>query len=999
MYKTFMYNNFNKKFEKFKRLIIERKYEKLIKYNIDSIINYIKKTKTKISIKDLLFDFLHSRDNYFSSSHMKNNFKSKLDFKYYNFIYNFIIKLDDISESSMYHFINTITTINGGHKILEKIKNNKKINIIKILKNQINPMVVKENAATYGTLLNFLWWNKNFPEENFNIPFYKKILMNSFRNSDDRIYKYLLKEIINPLPNSLKEKYLDTHVINQIIRNSFCYHIPEKYSLRRIKELSKYYDLNPYFNILMESVYLNKSVNTLMKYYYSENKILLSNMSSYENLNINVFNENEKNIIDFNNKLKTDYEKNLFYISRFICNKDLTFLNNKIKLIPIKNFWKLNLNYRNILGSIWNTIGQKIWSSQAIKSSTCVVNKFYCMQKNDYIMSINILKFLSNYNYSSFGASELFGYKLYSIELVFFILPFFKFIRINNNIFKSSKSHMILLGNRLMHHFRIYIRKYKKKHKINRKIRYYPILNEVVNFKPNPKKKVLKNGSLKYNLNKQKFNKVPPYHLHFNELKYIDNFLIRTKADGVITYNLPIEIYPNNLEIKNYRIKAEFIDELDLYLVFDIDIPYMNIKDRYMFLRKNHFITRNTSLTNLYSYENLITEISEERKIFSEFLKKPYKSFRWYPKASWNVKNISEEFRIDIINNVILEKNKDFICNSISYQNDGLILVPLNGKREIKVKPKSLMSIDLLYLKNKWYDNDGKEWTSIVESNKKIDNNTIWRLYPNQNNNKFIIGDFRYDKKYPNPNYVVELIINFYKNSWKNMNFKNIYYENHRVPINDFKKVIIKNNYIFEKMIIKMQSNKFAKWLDFGCGTGKSFRIIRKYEPNKYLGIDFDINNCIKCIQKYCYNINNKNYFFPANLKEDWNSHESNWYNFDFSIVYDYMICNFSIMYFFVDTFWNQVNKVSKKGTKMMFNVINKNAIKKMNIGNSYLYLDDQNVKYYFEHVHIKEMEEKFISTDIIDRTLKLYDWKIIHEHQESSGFESYYTWYIIEKN
>ena len=51
------------------------------------------------------------------------------------------------------------------------------------------------------------------------------------------------------------------------------------------------------------------------------------------------------------------------------------------------------------------------------------------------------------------------------------------------------------------------------------------------------------------------------------EIELIDNFLIREKADGELVYKLPSNIEPPfNMKC---NIKAEYIEELDLYLVFD----------------------------------------------------------------------------------------------------------------------------------------------------------------------------------------------------------------------------------------------------------------------------------------------------------------------------------------------------------------------------------------------------------------------------------------------
>ena len=64
------------------------------------------------------------------------------------------------------------------------------------------------------------------------------------------------------------------------------------------------------------------------------------------------------------------------------------------------------------------------------------------------------------------------------------------------------------------------------------------------------------------------------------------------------------------------------------------------------------------------------------------------------------------------------------------------------------------------------------------------------------------------------------------------------------------------------------------------------------------------------------------------------------------------------------------------------------------------MYIENDVVKYFFSHIHENEMKEKYISTEKLYSFLKKFDWieKKIYTPQVES-LESYYTWYIIEKN
>jgi hypothetical protein len=983
-------NELDLNIEVLKLILQSNDYNKLIDFDMNTLINQFNETKEERNIIDLLNSFI-----FYSDSDSQSDYKLQSRFKFYDYLVNLIVKIN-VDIESLIFFMKSVSIVKKGNIILDKIV--KKYNFFDIFKNDknkktyfyINPVDIINKTSSHGTLINFLWWEKRLEKEQIQDT---NIISLSFRNSDDRIYKYIIKNsdlIDNKDPTYIIKNLDDTRkeiLFDQIIVNSFSHHIPEKYSMRRIKFISKYVNLSKYINQLISNACNYKSIKILLKYYYNNFDNSITNIECYENLNLNIF-DSEECLIHFYSQLKSDYEKNLLIIIRYNCGLDISYFRKNDKLKVYIEFWQKDIKKNTMLVSgIFNSLAQKFYNLQSKNNE----NKYFLSDKNEYLNSVYILRYLSNFGifYKNNFMDKFLSFRT-TTKFLFFILPFFKYI--------NSDKRNIILGNRLTYHFRLLVKNWRKRNLINRKIHFYSVLNEVVNFKPNPKVNVLKYGSVNYNLGKQRFSKIPPYHLHYNEIYYLNNYLVRMKADGILTYNLPIEIYPGFSDLKNYQIKAEFIDELDLYLVFDIDIPNMSIVDRYMFLRRNHFYTRNTNLKNVSSYDELKEEIKSERRLFSNFLDEPYDNYRWYPKASWNVKNSSNDFSDEIINNVILENDKEFICDNNFHNNDGLILVPINGKREIKVKPRSEMTIDLLFKDNKWVDREGNNFTNIVENNKKVSNNTIWRLYPNKNN-KFDIGDFRYDKKNPNPNYIVNMILKFINFNWGILSNTKVYYQKNKVPKEKFIKIIKNNKIIFDKMLLKMKPKKFSNWIDFGSGTGKVFKSIKKYEPNKYLGMDMDLNNCIKSIQKFCYNLNNKNYFIPVDLTKDWNDYELNWYKFDFTKKYDYLICNFSISHFFVNKFWEQVNLISKNGTKMMFNIINKNAMKKFEMDKSYLYIDNDVVRYYFDHVHKNEIIEKFVSEELLNKTLEKYDWSITNKYQEAKGFESYYTWYIIQKN
>ena len=401
------------------------------------------------------------------------------------------------------------------------------------------------------------------------------------------------------------------------------------------------------------------------------------------------------------------------------------------------------------------------------------------------------------------------------------------------------------------------------------------------------------------------------------------------------------------------------------------------------------------------NFEDLKYEIRRERERFTKFLKKDYDCYRWYPKASWEVYNVTNNFRRSIIENVILEKEKDFICNNDNYTNDGLILVPLNGLNEIKIKPKSLMTIDLLCKKGKWTDSDNNDWSDIIVDSSDEFNNSIVRCYPIENG-LYCPKDIRFDKKSPNNYKIIIENIKFYENSWNNSIIETRYYEIRRNN-SDWKRIVKNQNDNLLKMIKLLSPLDNSRWLDLGCGNGKIFNIVRKMNPLSYLGIDNDLSVILNCIHRFDKIINKKlrlnTNFISTDLNYDWNSGNNNWYKINFDLKMDYIVSNFSMMYFCCDSFWENLNKLTKNGTKMILNVVNDNSSKKINFNESYMYKEGNKVRYYFSHVHEKEKEEEFISEDRLNKYFKKYNWSVKNKFIPNGNFESYYTWYIIEKD
>ena len=186
---------------------------------------------------------------------------------------------------------------------------------------------------------------------------------------------------------------------------------------------------------------------------------------------------------------------------------------------------------------------------------------------------------------------------------------------------------------------------------------------------------------------------------------------------------------------------------------------------------------------------------------------------------------------------------------------------------------------------------------------------------------------------------------------------------------------------------IHPETNK--NWLDLGCGKCKLYDIIKNiYNPKIYTGIDNDI----KILSKKYNDIIN---LYPCNLSEKWDK-VNLWNSFDWTLKYDYVIANFSIMHFWTDSFWDQLERVIKPKSILLFNVVKENS--NWSYNKSYLISNTIETKIYFEWTHKKEHIEKIITEELICQTLKKYNWTIKNKMNHNKLLSSCYDWYMVSK-
>jgi hypothetical protein len=655
-------------------IILDNRINELYIYDTDNLIIY-SSIELKIYISNLLE--IINENIIYNSKNYKLEYYTPLIKYIINIIINYENKkkiiIDIFNNNSL--FLQKLTVLNKGQKYLEQIK--KYIPLYEITENEIYCYMLI--ACKSGTLLTFLFWYSISGKKLLDDNEYTLLLTSAIKNSDDRIFK-------NLLTIKYSNDELNNQNINDILTELFSSVIPNKYKLKRLKFLSTIINLENKYEYMLSLTNNIKIVLELTKYYYKHITFeILNNLFqrlSLEN-DILIYYENIYYL------LKTNEEKNIFKILMSLFKP--YYESNIIKYIGSYNLIIEN-NYIAILNYFFHNN---------------VLNK-----GNKYIETI--FKYYTDNNFiNKYLLKNKYNTQILYLQYTRFYIPFDKYNLVNIKV------------NKILHFLRIISKKFKKNKINNFKKNTNLLLNELNNYKPNKKYNILKNGSITYQYEKIKFNKIPPRHLLPMELYSLSNCLIKEKSDGVLINILPNYIFPENNDIYNYDIKAEWIEELNLYLIFDIDIPNTTIIERQNILRNLHpYTCCLNNFKEIYNISDLINYITEERIILNKFINDNPEEIKWYPKGAWKINNINDIFYKDIIN--YIEELDDNINNFININNDGLIITPLNGLREIKIKPKSLLTIDLLFDGSNWLDDNKTIYNNILN---KVENNNIYRFW------------------------------------------------------------------------------------------------------------------------------------------------------------------------------------------------------------------------------------------------------------------------------
>ena len=547
--------------------------------------------------------------------------------------------------------------------------------------------------------------------------------------------------------------------------------------------------------------------------------------------------------------------------------------------------------------------------------------------------------------------------------------------------------------------------KYKGKHK-------YKFKESIVNFETKPERKensiVHRGGPYFYNnmdeldsmCDFREHNYIFPKHITPAELVSLtkNEIYMCQKTDGLLVKDIKKHIMfpPISADFENISWDAEYIKELDLYLVFGMrsyskknNTPY----EDYLDLMFEHKICYNFKKNDDYLELN---KLKAEALEILEFCEK-YKhiAMKWYPKKVWRFRDTKEI--LDLLSQVekyqecVCRNNwggsmTDFITNK-ELKTDGIILMK-DKKTLYKYKPERCMTADL-----------------------KTDRNNIYRCYWDKEEKSWVPVDLRKDKKKPNPEELVKKLEYYHHNPWniqdiiehlKKVNINTLYYQkNQKHP--KFNSLCKTNKKILNDILRKEYANSRYNFLDIGCGFCN--HILWK-DPNiKIDGIDIDISVIVENKNIYIRDIADPDKKIETKISKYY------WNNFQkLNKKYDVIVMNFSFHYVFNETFgfknfiYKILNPCSKKGTKLFISLIDIQKEENIDLpNNSYMNVIDSPIDYlgesikevvpkwrktYYTFRHNTPIKEPMVDVDKLIVLMENYNWKLNQEFKIHNPYD-----------
>lgn len=494
---------------------------------------------------------------------------------------------------------------------------------------------------------------------------------------------------------------------------------------------------------------------------------------------------------------------------------------------------------------------------------------------------------------------------------------------------------------------------------------------------------------MKINTKHQK--KSNPVHIDICALSWLSKqspyITISPKADGTYT----------ELKYNNHIYQAEYIKELNLYLIFDTltyPIKHSNtLINRYEWITKQHPIPIPT-YPPVTSIDQLITIISENTTILKTYLSTTQihqtHQIKWFPKITLQL-NLSVQTYLSL-----LDTNIDDI---LVYKTDGWITTSLKhighlSKQIYKYKPKDELTVDVLYKDNQFYglsdNNKLIPIKNIIPLNQTHIQTHIYRCHWDPLTNNFIPKDIRNDKLYPNSINIINEIETLHNNYWSATTLSKspqYYYDDiiiNKLDTNYIKYLQIQRDIFKTNITTIMQITNSKTIIDIGCGKG----YILKFLKNKQLMlIDKDPSNIYILNNRYP----NQNKYICANMND---------YIPNQTQTYDLIIFNNSLHY--INSLSTLINNITNY-KYIYIHGLDKDMIPTtFNYNNIIITPNPLHPTYNFNYPwKSKTFDEPIISFSSLISLMELANWKIekIFNHDNNDDKFIQVHKYILFKN
>jgi hypothetical protein len=254
-----------------------------------------------------------------------------------------------------------------------------------------------------------------------------------------------------------------------------------------------------------------------------------------------------------------------------------------------------------------------------------IINKIICESNEDIILSILLIKFENFIKLLSYDLTELLLSVIMKYNYMTIILPnhinflnisyllFTRFVVPNDNC-KPRIKKIILSVNILLHNLRMYAKKIYNKKIINHRHYFYELHNEILTYENKKNIHILKYGSFNYKIKNQ------------------FRCLIKPITNSTNIINLSSNLFPETNLFQKYKAKGLYIDNINLYIILDINLENNLYEDRYKIIRKEYNKDLSCEIIE-YNKLNDIIDINKKEQIIidkianEQLLDKEY----WYP--------------------------------------------------------------------------------------------------------------------------------------------------------------------------------------------------------------------------------------------------------------------------------------------------------------------------------------------------------------------------------